>query len=188
MSDKITAGGTHAHMPDLAWSQVRETMLMLELATAQIEAAMTDSNTSIDVLTDSFTTMAGYMGMINERLSTLPDEGEIGITKREMCGAAEHVTGMVQQSIIAFQFYDKMSQRLSHVIHSLATLTELVGDQRRIYNPSEWVVLQEKIRSKYTTVEERAMFESVMKGMPVAQALELFMNEMKDKGSDIDLF
>lgn len=188
MSKKITDGGTHAHTPDLAWSQVRETMLMLELATGQIEAAMTDSNTSIDVLTDSFTTMAGYMGMISNRLETLPDEGEIGATKKEMLDAAQHVTGIVHQSIIAFQFYDKMSQRLAHVIHSLGSLNELVGDQQRIYNPSEWVILQEKIRSKYTTVEERAMFESVMKGMPVHQALELFMDEMKDKGSDIDLF
>ena len=35
-----TRYGTSAHMPDLNWSQVRETVLMLELSAAQIEAAM----------------------------------------------------------------------------------------------------------------------------------------------------
>ena len=35
--------GTSAHMPDLNWSQVRETVLMLELAAVQIESAMKDS-------------------------------------------------------------------------------------------------------------------------------------------------
>ncbi|HOI51407.1 MAG TPA: hypothetical protein PLN02_03455, partial [Azonexus sp.] len=53
--------GTSAHNPDLNWSQVRETVLMLELAAVQIEHAMKDSNASVDVLTRSFTAMAGCM-------------------------------------------------------------------------------------------------------------------------------
>ena len=42
------------------WSQVRETVLMLELAAGQVEAAMRDSNYSVEVLTDTFTSMAEY--------------------------------------------------------------------------------------------------------------------------------
>jgi hypothetical protein len=186
--NQIARNGSSAHMPDLDWSQVRETMLMLELAAGQIESAMKDSNTSVDVLTDSFTTMAGYLHMISSTLNTLPDEGEVGDTKKSVLDAANHVTGMVHQSIIAFQFYDKLSQRLGHVCHSLAALNELVGDRQRIFSPQEWVVLQEKIRSKYTTVEECTMFDAVISGMPVKEALEQYMSEMKDKGSDIDLF
>jgi hypothetical protein len=49
-------------------------------------------------------------------------------------------------------------------------------------------VLQEKIRSKYTSVEECAMFDAVMGGMTVHEALDHYMSDMKDKGSDIDLF
>ncbi len=188
MTDEIQRAGTRAHMPDLDWSQVRETMLMLELATGQIESAMKDSNSSVDVLTDSFTTMAGYLHMISSTLNTLPNEGEVGDTKKNVLEAANHVTGMVHQSIIAFQFYDKLTQRLGHVCHSLAALNELVGDQRRIFSPQEWVALQEKIRSKYTTVDECAMFDAVMSGVPVREALEQYMSGMKDKGSDIDLF
>ncbi len=188
MSEPANRTGTRAHMPDLDWSQVRETMLMLELSIAQIESAMKDSNTSVDVLTDSFTTMAGYMHMIAGTLAALPDKGEVGETKKNAIEAATHVSGMVQQSIVAFQFYDKLTQRLSHVSHSLAALNELVGDQRRIFNPQEWVMLQEKIRSKYTTAEERTMFDAVMGGMPVHEALEQYLSEIKDKGNDIDLF
>jgi hypothetical protein len=175
-------------MPDLDWSQVRETMLMLELATGQIESAMKDSNSSVDVLTDSFTTMAGYLHTISSTLAALPDEGVVGDTKKNALDAANQVTGMVHQSIIAFQFYDKLTQRLTHVSHSLAALNELVGDQRRIFNPQEWVTLQDMIRSKYTTADERAMFDAVMGGMPVRAALDQYLCEMKDKGSDIDLF
>lgn len=36
------------------WSRVRETVLMMELAVGQIEAAMRDSDSSVKVLTDTF--------------------------------------------------------------------------------------------------------------------------------------
>ena len=181
--------GTTAHTPDLNWSQVRETVLMLELSAVQIEAAMKDSNASVEVLTNSFTTMAGYMRMISETIQTLPDKDEVGVAKQNLLGVSEHVSGMVHQAIIAFQFYDKLVQRLAHVTNSLGNLSELVSDQRRIFNPQEWVDLQDRIRAKYTTPDEPEMFEAVMHGMPVAQAIERYVDTLKSKGGDdIELF
>ncbi len=181
-------GGTRAHNPDLDWNLLRETILMLELSAGQIEHAMKDSNTSVEVLTDSFTSMAGYLGSMSDVMDSLPDDGDAGEKKAEMQRMALNVTGMVQQSIIAFQFYDKLTQRLSHVCHSLASMNDLVADRQRLYSPSEWVALQQKIRSKYTTAEEHALFEAVMEGVPVQEALDRYMNDMKDKGDDIELF
>ncbi len=188
MSENDLPRGTSAHMPDLNWSQVRETVLMLELAAVQIEAAMRDSNASVEILTDSFTSMAGYMRMISDTVQSLPDTGEVGATKQNLMGVSEHVSSMVHQAIIAFQFYDKLVQRLAHVGLSLGDLSGLVSDTRRIFNPSEWVELQGKIRSKYSTREEIAMFEAVMGGMPVQEAVNRFMEEMKGKSDDIELF
>lgn len=186
--EAIPPRGTTAHHPDLNWSQVRETVLLLELAALQIEAAMKDSNASVDVLTDSFTTMADYMRMLTDTVQTLPDDGEIGAAKERLSGVSGHVSGMVRQAIIAFQFYDKLVQRLAHVGLSLGDLGDLVGDSGRLFNPSEWVDLQSKIRAKYSTREEVAMFEAVMQGMPVQQAIDQFVAEMKEKSDDIELF
>lgn len=180
--------GTSAHMPDLNWSQVRETVLMLELAAVQIESAMKDSNTSVEVLTDSFTTMASYMRNIADTIHTLPDEGKVGVAKQNLSGVSEHVACMVHQAIIAFQFYDKLVQRLAHVGLSLGDLSDLVADPRRLFNPGEWVGLQDKIKTKYTTREEIAMFDAVMQGVPVQEAVDKFMADMKDKSDDIELF
>ena len=187
-NDEKTSTGTRAHAPDLDWSQVRETVLMMELSGGQIEAAMKDSNSSVDVLTDVFTSMADYMRMISDTVSALPDEGASGIAKTNLLGATEQVSGMVHQAIIAFQFYDKLVQRLSHVNHSLASLSDLVSDKSRLYNPHEWVALQEKIRSKYTMREEVEMFEAVLAGMSVKEALDNFMSKINDKSDDIELF
>ena len=185
---EINPPGTRVHAPDLDWSQVRETVLMLELSAGQIEAAMKDSSNSVEVLTDVFTTMAGYMRMIGDTVAALPDEGEPGDAKVKLQGATEHVSGMVHQAIIAFQFYDKLVQRLSHVNHSLASLSALVGDKSRLYNPEEWIGLQEKIRSKYSMREEVEMFEAVLSGKSIEEALEKFMTQINDKSDDIELF
>ena len=187
-NDEKNLSGTRAHSPDLDWSQVRETVLMMELSAGQIEAAMKDSNSSVEVLTDVFTTMAGHMRTIVDTVDALPDEGASGEAKASLRGATEQVSGMVHQAIIAFQFYDKLVQRLSHVNHSLASLSSLVSDKSRLYNPYEWVALQEKIRSKYTMREEREMFEAVLAGMPVEEALNKFMSQINDKSDDIELF
>jgi len=185
---EVNPPGTRAHTPDLNWSQVRETVLMMELSAGQIEAAMKDSNNSVEVLTEVFTTMAGYMRMIGDTVAALPDEGESAVAKANLLGATEHVSGMVHQAIIAFQFYDKLVQRLAHVNHSLASLSGLVSDKSRLFNPYEWVGLQEQIRSKYTMREEVEMFEAVLAGMSVEEALEKFMTQINDKSDDIELF
>jgi hypothetical protein len=150
---------------------------------------MRDSDSSVQVLTDTFTIMAKHMAVIAADANSLPEDGELGDVKRRMAGAAAQVTGMVHQSIIAFQFYDRLVQRLSHVSHGLEWLAEVVSDEERATTPEQWLHLQEKIRARYSMPEEVEMFEAVLlHGKTVQQALADFMEKMRNKGDDIELF
>lgn len=184
--------GTRAHAPDLDWSQIRETVLMLELAAGQVEAAMRDSNTSVGVLTDTFTSLADTLGVVDAALDTLPDSVGNGLVKSEIREGTRVIGEKVHQAIIAFQFYDKLVQRLDHVCTSLAGLSKVVSDRSRLYNPNEWLGLQNKIRDKYTMEEERAMFDAVLGGMTVQEALDHYMQarmqQVEESGGDIELF
>jgi hypothetical protein len=181
--------GTRVRIPDPNWDKMRETVLMMELAVGQIEGAMRDSDSSVQVLTDTFTIMAKHMAVIAADANSLPEDGELGDVKRRMAGAAAQVTGMVHQSIIAFQFYDRLVQRLSHVSHGLEWLAEVVSDEERATTPEQWLHLQEKIRARYSMPEEVEMFEAVLlHGRTVQQALADFMEKMRNKGDDIELF
>lgn len=181
--------GTRVRIPDPNWDKMRETVLMMELAVGQIEGAMRDSDSSVQVLTDTFTIMAKHMAVIAADANSLPEDGELGEVKRRMSGAAAQVTGMVHQSIIAFQFYDRLVQRLSHVSHGLEWLAEVVSDEERATTPEQWLLLQEKIRARYSMPEEVEMFEAVLlHGKTVQQALADFMEKMRSKGDDIELF
>lgn len=194
MSMDNLAGST-AHNPDLDWSQVRETILMLALAVAQIEMSMRDSDESVEVLSNSFTSMVGQVKMIEKTVASLPDTAETADAKAAMVGSCATVGEMMRAAIVAFQFYDKLTQRLSHVSSSLGTLADLISDTRRLYNPYEWLGMQEKIKSRYTMVEEGLMFDAIMQGKTVRQALALYVQAIQDKkrqtasgGEDIELF
>jgi hypothetical protein len=93
------------------WSRVRETVLMMELAVGQIEAAMRDSDSSVKVLTDTFTTMANDMHLITEIARDLPDEERLSGARKTLIASTSNLSVMVSQAIIAFQFYDRLVQR-----------------------------------------------------------------------------
>jgi hypothetical protein len=92
---------------------------------------------------------------------------------------------------VAFQFYDRLSQRLSHACRSLDELTGIVNDPARLYNPFSWHALQQKIRSRYTMEDEKLMFDKLIETGNVQAALDAYV-EMKQRqagdSSDIELF
>jgi hypothetical protein len=170
-----------ARHPDLDWSQIRETILMLALAVSQIEMSMRESDGSVEVLSNSFTSMVGQVKMIERTVAALPDMPEMTDAKTTIIGSCTTVSEMMHSAIVAFQFYDKLTQRLNHVTSSLGSLADLVNDQRRLYNPYEWLGMQEKIKSRYTMEEERLMFEAIMQGKTVKQALAIYVQALEDR-------
>ncbi|MBI3774052.1 MAG: hypothetical protein HY273_00595 [Gammaproteobacteria bacterium] len=163
------AAPSTAYNPDLDWSQVRETLRMLSLAVAQITNAMTDGDESVATLGNSFTTMANNAETISVAATQLPPSDSKTVIV-EKCDA---ISAQMRQSIVAFQFYDKLTQRLAHVSGSLTALGDLVADKEQLYNPGAWRGMQEKIKSKYTIESERLMFEALIKGASVEEALAI---------------
>ena len=174
---------THSQQSDIDWSQVRETVRMINLAVAQIEMSMNEGDDSVDTLTSTFTAMAARVQQIEQQVKTGGETDE----SAQIIGQCEAVTADVQHAIVAFQFYDKLSQRLSHVSDTLGSLAELVGDNVRIYEPKEWSLLQEKIKSKYTMPAEHHMFDLIMQGMTIEEILKQLPSEM-NQNDGIELF
>lgn len=179
---------SRAAAPDLDWSQVAETVRMLNLAVAQIAMAMHEGEDSVESLTRSFTGMVENVDEIAQVAVGLDDADGQG-TKSEILSRCATVQGGIQQSIVAFQFYDRLSQRLDHVRFALDQLSGLVSDKLRLFNPEEWAGLQQDIRSRYTMREEQEMFEALLDGAGVDEALELVRNKLHQGDiDDIELF
>ena len=132
---------------------------------------MRDGDDSVAILGDSFTSTAQKLEEILSLVDQLPDDQQSVSIKPEIKGRCWETLSQINKFVVAFQFYDKLSQRMAHVSHSLAELGDLVGDQDRLFFPGEWHKLQMDIGSHYTMVEERQMFQAVMNGASVEEAL-----------------
>ncbi len=186
-TDQFSVPPSTASRPDLDWSQVRETIMMLNLAVAQIELALKESSGSVDVLTNAFTDIYGNLMAMVEEARALPDSP----IKQLLETGGATVSEQMRQIIVAFQFYDRLSQRLSHVCHSLDELSGIVNEPKRLYNPFAWHALQQKIRSKYTMAEEREMFDTLLQTGDVRTALDKFVVSKHGdagKSTDVELF
>lgn len=185
MSEPASASLSTSHSPDLNWSQIRETVAMLTLAVARIEYAMRDGNDSVDTLTESFTSMVGNTQVISMAAEDLP-EGSARDTILNNCKAVDE---KMQSAIMAFQFYDKFTQRLNHISVILNSLSGIVSDSERVYSPYEWRALQKMIKSKYTLDSDQRMFDAILQGKSVDEVLKEAVKEQVEKeGTDIELF
>jgi len=169
--------------PDLDWSQVRETVKLLTVSVSQVEANMNAGDDSVTTLTESFTGIVDHMAAINGLLNTL----EASETKNETLQHCQQASDKIQTSIIAFQFYDRLQQSLSHVAHSLKGLSDLVDSPERLYNPIEWKKFQDEIRGRYTMESEKILFDAILQGKSIEEALQL-VNQSDEEDDEIELF
>ena len=95
---------------------------------------------------------------------------------------------------MAFQFHDRVSQKLSHVNKSLGLVAELIRDPNRLFQPSEWLIIQDEISKSYSLECEKLMFDKIMQGATIEEALHLYENHelnnpsSTDPEDDVELF
>lgn len=183
MSNELDLAGDPCYS-DLC--RIRETVLMLNLAVAQISGAMIDGDDSIDVLSNSFTSMMTSAQTITQLAGKLPEGDE----QQEISQHCTTMIGQMQDTIVAFQFYDKLSQRLIHLTNGLTSFAELVGSPELVHNSEAWSLLQENIKSRYTLETDKAMFDAILEGKSIEEALNhLAAPKAEEKpANDIDLF
>ncbi|MDH5353975.1 MAG: hypothetical protein OEY09_05965 [Gammaproteobacteria bacterium] len=171
------------------WTHVRETVRMLFLAIAQIEIALRESDDSVEHLTDAFTSMVDsemkIAASIDGLALSIDDKRDVSAIKRD----AIQITEEMQSVIVAFQFYDKLTQRLAHVSSGMEALSGLLNDDTRVNEVDAWSLLQNEIKSKYSMREEHELFDVVMAGADVREAIRRYNDLHKDEPkNDIELF
>ena len=188
--------GSSSQQPDLDCSQARETITMLCLATAQIEAALRDASMSVDALADSFTKIAGDSQHVLETAKKIEEEESSSRHHAELTTSATKLHTEIKSSIVSFQFHDRVTQKLSHVNRSLSLVADLIGDSDRLFQPSEWRDIQNEISKSYTLECERLMFQKILEGSTIQEALSLYEHndinntapsDLDDDG-DVELF
>ncbi len=175
---------SESSQPDLDWSQIKETIKLLTVSVALVQTSMKEGDSSVNTLTESFSAMVEHMNAISGILNNMESSDE-----RDCALQHCHAThDRIQASIIAFQFYDRLQQCLDHVVHNLDGLSAVIADPQRLYNPFEWKKFQNEIRQRYTMESEKIMFDAILKGKTMEEAIALASSVQEKEEDDIELF
>lgn len=184
----------------LGSKEIQQTILILNLSIAQIELSITEGDHSVNALIDSFRFMSQHIEEIQNATA------EIGQVETQdeafhkqhslLLNQASELSQKIQQAIIAFQFYDKLSQRLGHVSHGLSGLAEIVSHEMKVKSVQEWDDFKLAVRRGTTMKEEEELFELIFdQQIPSIQAIAIMkerisqrLHEQQDDQEDIELF
>lgn len=154
------------------WVPEHQIAQMLGLCEAQMDSAQQESDHAVDVLVQAFTALVETTRQVG---STVADGG--AKDNSELKEQLAQLSKQMASAVVAFQFYDKLTQRLGHVRYSLSALALFVCNRAQMEKPEQWERLHSTLRRLYRTEAEREVFQLVMDGaetgfvdMPAAQA------------------
>jgi len=152
------------------WTPEQQIARMLVLCEAQMESALSESDVAVEALIKSF---AGLIEA-GQALGSLSDKTPPGAdpSTADLARQLDTLRKQTAAAVVAFQFYDKLTQRLGHVRYSLSALAMFVCDRAKSGEREQWQRLFTTLRRLYRTEEERELFKLMVDGATAEQARE----------------
>jgi hypothetical protein len=171
---------------DTAFTPEMQMANMLGLCEAQMESALHESDVAVDALIKAFSNIVESTRAVSSLTEKLPPELKQTLAK-DIDAQMAVIAKQMGAAVMAFQFYDKLSQRLGHVRYSLSTLALFVCDRTQSTQPEQWKRLLNTLRRLYRTEEERQIFQMIMDGIATetSPALPLIT---ETKAGEVELF
>lgn len=173
------------------WSPEQQVAHMLELCEAQMESALSESDEAVDALIKAFTGLNEMTRALGQLAEKVPAETR-GEAALELDRQLADIRSQMSHAVVAFQFYDKLTQRLGHVRYSLSTLAMFVCDKSQTHQREQWERLFGTLRRLYRTEEEREIFQLMVNGASAeearAQAEHHEKADVQRAANDIELF
>ncbi|MDH5301326.1 MAG: hypothetical protein OEW58_08200 [Gammaproteobacteria bacterium] len=149
---------------------------IVALVKAWIEFSVRDGEQTSANATQSIAQLQGILLNIQSAAARLQDQPA---NEKAQASLAKHMgeaQAMISSTVVALQFYDRVSQRLRHAKHFLD-----VGDVRATA----------ELTSVLAMKDERVLFDAVLQGLSedeaIGRALQALSDTVDDEG-DIDLF
>ncbi len=130
---------------------------VLELVAMQLEVAMQNAAAQAETLSQSVAEFSAIGGRLRERANAAKDA--------ELTAQVDAIAEQAQRAMMAMQFHDQLTQRVTHVRDALGDVhDELLAD-----GTPDWNALVSKMRAHYTMEDERRLFDLVLWAFPGAQ-------------------
>jgi hypothetical protein len=167
----LEAGGSEQSEKLADWTPEQQMAHMLELCEAQMESALSESDVAVDALIKAFSGLVDTARSVSAMTESLPPELK-QVASSNLNQQVDAISKQMAEAVVAFQFYDKLTQRLGHVRYSLSTLAMFVCDRAQTSQRDQWRRLFTTLRRLYRTEEERQIFNIMVEGASAEEARE----------------
>jgi hypothetical protein len=174
--------GVTVHAADM-----RETARALELAMAQIEMSLRDSDHAVETLIDAITTMAACTQRIEQQFEESHQYDNSTAARASILAECGQSKDSMQRAVSAFQFYDLLSQRFMHIRDNLSAVVKVMRAHDR-QHPSMWKQLHEKLQSVYSLEQEQVMYQALISGLSAEKIIGQADVNKQDPCGDVELF
>ena len=158
---------------------------LLQLAAAQLALSLKETEQPFDDLSKLFIEIVeGF----NE-IGTLLSEGKPSDIQ-QVKSLNNQTQARVRNAIVDFQFYDRMTQRLNHILGNIQDAIQSINNIEHT-DDEHWEKIFSNIEKSYTMREEKLLYQSIRSGVGFDEAVEAlvaqtFTNDPQE--SDIELF
>ena len=166
-------------------NQSNNQVTLLQLAAAQLALSLKETEQPFDDLSKLFIEIVeGY----NEIEGLIGSKNEQEIKKLQQLH--QETQNRVRNAIVDFQFYDRMTQRLQHIMSSLQDAINTL-EIKTFGTDTEWNEIFSRIEKSYTMREEKLLFDSIRSGQGFEQAVKQLIEQTYNQQaaeSEIELF
>jgi len=161
-------------------------LMLLQLAAAQLSLSLEETERPFNDLTKLFLEIVQHHSQIDELLQEkpLPNIEKLHQLHKE-------TESKVKSSVVDFQFYDRMTQRLQHILSNIQQAILVLNDSQNFQDESQWQLLFEKIEQSYTMQEEKELYIAIKNGHGFEAAVQQLIKKTHEKKAietEIELF
>ncbi len=156
-----------------------EASRLLLLCNTQLTLSLNQSDQDILELSQVFQNLANICSKLENEKSTSSKLDELH----------QQIQHSVNNGVMAFQFYDRLTQQLSHIQQTMDQLSHLIQDNDNLADEDKWQGLRTQLKNSYSMESEHQIFQAIMDGKTKQQALELHRQlEQQQDDDNVELF
>lgn len=161
-------------------------LMLLQLAAAQLVLSLQETEKPFNDLSKLFLEIVNHHTEIGKMLNE-SDEPDL-----PAINALHSRTELkVKQSVVDFQFYDRMNQRLHHILNNLQQAIMVLSNVENFKDEKSWNQIFDSIEESYTMREENELYNAIRNGEGFESAIEKLIAKTHEKEAivdDIELF
>lgn len=165
------------HEPCLLSNDEQNIVNAIAMAMAQMDMSINESGQSVELAMEAFTETSRCLAKVRGALNKGSEEAF-----EDASNDVDLATEQLQKAIFALQFFDRLTQRISHIKENLSSVSSLIQEPTRVH-PYLWCQLQEKMKTVYSQDQERKLYQTLSEQTKGKVAQDVISNHESTYGS-----